>query len=330
MAGDEPILTEPSIAHRYTVYPIKPGYERIFELYKILLANFWTVEEVDCELDIRAFRKLSQDEQRFVKVTLSFFAAADGIVAQNCLSVFSAEVKESSVLQAYAVQAQQEAVHAEQYSLLIMNLIPDSEERNKLFTAIERREYPSIKRKADWCFENMDPSIPFARRLIAFGCTEMIHFSSSFASIYYLKSRGIDMPGLITSNGFIARDEGTHCRLAAEIYRTLVNKLSLEDVHKIIKDAVNIEKEFCCDGLPVSIIGLNKESMCEHVEFVADKLCEMLCVDKVYNTPEPFHWFETICQETKVSFFEHRLDGYAKLNTLASAEDKQFSLDSEF
>lgn len=301
---EEPILEENS--SRFVLFPLE--YYDIWNMYKGAVASFWTVEEVDLSADLTDWEKLNDNEKHFITYVLAFFAASDGIVNENLVERFASEVKISEARCFYGFQIMIENIHSEMYSLLIDTYIKNAEERNFLFRAIDN--IPVIKKKADWALRWIsDTNASFADRLIAFACVEGIFFSGSFASIFWLKKRGL-MPGLTFSNELISRDEGLHCDFACLLHSHLANKC--EKIRQIVTEAVEIEKEFLSDALPVSLIGINVATMCQYIEFVADRLLEALAEEKVYNTPNPFDFMECISLRGKSNFFEKRVSEYQK------------------
>lgn len=313
----EPILKENLT--RFNVFPIE--HYDIWVLYKEAVKCFWTVEEIDLQQDIEDFAKLSDNEKYFLKHVLAFFASADGIVNENLMTNFYNEVQICESRQFYAFQAAIEAVHNETYSLLLDTYIKDSSEKAKLFNSIN--EFPIIKKKADWAFKWMNNGSTFAERILAFAIIEGIFFSGSFCAIYWLKSRGV-MPGLSQANHFISRDEGQHCRHAYLLYNKLQNKLSQERVYSILTEAVDIEKEFITEALPVSLLGMNSKDMSEYIEFVSDYLLNQLGCKSYYNTKNPFDWMTYISLENKSNFFETRPTEYQRV------EKGEFALDEDF
>jgi ribonucleoside-diphosphate reductase subunit M2 len=204
-------------------------------------------------------------------------------------------------------------------------IIKDTEEKSKLFNAIEH--FPCIKKKSDWAQKWIhDNRSSFATRLVAFACIEGIFFSGAFCSIYWLKKRGL-MPGLTFSNELISRDEALHCEFAVLLYSKLVKKVDKARIHEIIKEAVEIETEFICDALPCRLIGMNSELMTQYIQFVADRLCVQLGYKKIYNVTNCFDWMELISLESKTNFFEKRTDAYALANKTKSEEVFEFSED---
>ncbi len=282
----EPILAENK--DRFVVFPIV--YNDIWKFYKQAAASFWTSEDIDLEPDLNDWNnKLNTDERHFIKYVLAFFAASDGIVNENLAENFLSEVQYTEARFFYGFQVMMENVHSEAYSLLIDTYIKDNAEKTKLFNAIETLD--CVKKKADWALNWIDNG-SFAERLIAFAAVEGIFFSGSFCAIFWLKKRGL-MPGLSFLNQLISRDEGMHCDFACLIYnKHLKHKLPNDRVKKIITDAVEIEKEFVTDSLPVKLIGMNAELMLQYIEFVADRLLVELGNDKIYNSVNPFEFME--------------------------------------
>ncbi|CCU55945.1 ribonucleotide reductase class Ia beta subunit [Choristoneura rosaceana entomopoxvirus 'L'] len=320
----EPILEKNT--KRYVLFPIE--HFDIYQMYKKSVASFWTIEEVDLSNDLESWENLKDNEKHFIKYVLAFFAASDGIVSENLVERFFSEVQYSEARQFYSFQIAMEAVHSEMYSLLIDTYIKNIDEKNELFKAIEN--IPSIKKKADWAINwILDDKLMFGARIIAFACVEGIFFSSSFASIFWLKKRGL-MPGLTFSNEFISRDEGLHTDFACLLYANHIKyKLSKNNIIMIIKQAVEIEKEFIDDALPFKLLGMNCELMLQYVEFVADRLLYVLIGEKYYNTKNPFDFMNLISLEGKTNFFEKKVSEYQKYNVMNS-DNAIFTLDASF
>lgn len=351
-------------ADRFCVFPIE--HDNLWDFYKKHISTFWTVEEVLLNDDLTDWQKLSDNERYFIKNILAFFAASDGIVNENLVLNFYNEVQIPEARQFYAVQMMIEAVHGEMYSLLIDTYISDSAEKKKLFNAVDN--IPAVRRKAEWAMKwieegsTLQSTLPdgflniykeleskleiddikakealnfltrerpaFAQRLLAFVCVEGIFFSGSFCAIYWLKNKGL-MPGLATANEFISRDEGLHAEFAIELYKMLENKLSEETVYAVFKEAVDIEKEFITESLPVSLLGMNSELMRQYIEFVADRWLVMLGYNKLYNSENPFGFMEMISVSTKENFFETRVSQYQKAGVGQSEIDRTVSFDDD-
>lgn len=323
-AALEPILQENPT--RFTLFPImKP---KLFQKYKQHVSVFWTPEEIDLAKDMKDWVKLSANEQHFIKNVLAFFAGSDGIIQENIAARFMNEIQLAEARQFYSVQLMMEAIHSETYSLLIDTYIEDKEEKIKLFHAIQT--VPCVKLKAEWAQKWIASTEEnFATRLIAFAIVEGIFFSGSFCAIYWLKERGL-MPGLTTSNEFIARDEGLHTDFACLLYEEIVHKVPKVKVHKIIREAVKIEKQFITESLPCHLVGMNDKLMAQYIEFVADRLSTQLGYGKIYSTQNPFDFMERISLEGKDNFFEKRVTSYAKSGVGKSVSEMSFSLDADF
>jgi ribonucleoside-diphosphate reductase beta chain len=299
---------------RFVLFPIK--YPAIWEMYKKSEASFWTAEEVDLSADLIDWReKLTDNERHFIKHVLAFFAASDGIVNENLAVNFLNEVQLPEARCFYGFQVMIENIHSEMYSLLIDTYINDSAEKHHLLHAIDT--VPCVQKKAEWALRWIDKGT-FAERLIAFAAVEGIFFSGSFCSIFWLKKRGL-MPGLSFSNELISRDEGMHCDFACLLYGMLNQKLPAATVQNLIADAVAIEKEFVSDALPVNLIGMNAELMCQYIEFVADRLLVALGASKIYNATNPFDFMDMISIQGKTNFFEKRVSEYKKAGVNTSA-----------
>ncbi|KAF1760635.1 hypothetical protein GCK72_008884 [Caenorhabditis remanei] len=322
--ANEPLLQD--LDNRFVIFPLR--HHEIWQFYKKAVASFWTVEEVDLGKDMNDWEKMNGDEQYFISRVLAFFAASDGIVNENLCERFSNEVKVSEARFFYGFQIAIENIHSEMYSKLIETYIRDEKERLTLFNAIFEFEF--IKKKADWAMKWIsDKKASFAERLIAFAAVEGIFFSGSFASIFWLKKRGL-MPGLTHSNELISRDEGLHRDFACLLYSMLQNKLTQERIFEIIKDAVCIEQEFLTEALPVDMIGMNCRLMSQYIEFVADHLLAELGCDKLYNVKNPFDFMENISIDGKTNFFEKRVSEYQRPGVMSTETERQFDLEADF
>ncbi len=322
---EEPILKENK--DRFVLFPIQ--HSDIWEFYKKAEASFWTAEEIDLSQDLNDWHDLNDGERHFISHVLAFFAASDGIVNENLAENFVSEVQYTEAKFFYGFQIAMENIHSETYSLLIDTYIKDPRESDKLFHAIETID--CVKKKADWALRWIDKG-SFQERLIAFAAVEGIFFSGSFCSIFWLKKRGL-MPGLSFSNELISRDEGLHCDFACHLYNHhLVSKLPQDTVVEVIREAVEIEKEFVTDALPVSLIGMNAGLMRQYIEFVADRLLAELNCPKVFGSSNPFDFMEMISLQGKTNFFEKRVGEYQKAGVMKEKDNDshKFSLDEDF
>jgi ribonucleoside-diphosphate reductase beta chain len=324
MAAIEPILQENK--DRFVLFPIV--HDDIWKFYKQEEASIWTAEEIDLSQDIIDWEtKLNDNERHFIKHVLAFFAASDGIVNENLAENFLSEVQYTEAKFFYGFQIMMENIHSETYSLLIDTYIKDKVEADKLFHAIDH--FDAIKKKADWAIKWID-SPSFAERLIAFAAVEGIFFSGSFCSIFWMKKRGL-LPGLAFSNELISRDEGLHCDFAVMLHNDhIVNKVPKERITEIIKDALDIEREFIIEALPVRLIGMNSELMTQYLEFVTDRLLQELNCDKIFNVENPFDFMDMISLQGKTNFFEKRVSEYQKAGVLGKEEDEGFTFDADF
>ena len=309
---------------RFVILPIK--YPKVWEQYKKHEASFWTAEEIDLSSDLKDWAAINDGERHFISHVLAFFAASDGIVYENLAVNFMSEVQLPEARCFYGFQIMMENIHSETYALLIDTYIKDPVEKHRLFHAIET--VPAVKKKAEWALRWINNG-NFAERLVAFAAVEGIFFSGSFCSIFWLKKRGL-MPGLTFSNELISRDEGLHCEFACLLYSMLNEKLSEEAVKGIIGDAVEIEKEFITEALPVALIGMNAKLMQQYIEFVADRWLTELGYTKMFNATNPFDFMEMISLEGKTNFFEKRVGDYQKAGVLSGKETQAFSVDEDF
>jgi len=317
----EPLLARDD--NRFVMFPIQD--QSIWKMYKKQVDCFWRAEEIDLSKDPAHWDALENDERYFISMILAFFAASDGIVLENLAARFMNDVQLSEARAFYGFQIAIENIHSETYSLLIESYIKNTEEKNRLFHAIDN--FPCIKKKSDWAQKWMhDNRSSFATRLVAFACVEGIFFSGAFCSIYWLKKRGL-MPGLTFSNELISRDEALHTEFAVLLYNKLQKRMTKARIHEIIKEAVVIETEFICEALPCRLIGMNSELMTKYIQFVADRLCLQLGYDKIYNVANPFDFMELISLESKTNFFEKRVDSYSLAEKTKANDVFEFNAD---
>jgi ribonucleoside-diphosphate reductase subunit M2 len=307
----DPLLTPSD--DRFCLFPIK--YPELYEFYKRAVASFWTSDEVDLAEDTKHWERLTDDERHFVLHVLAFFASSDGLLVENLALRFTVDVQAPEARAFYGFQIAMENVHSEVYSLLIDHYVKEVKHKTKLFQAI--RTVPAVQRKAQWALRWISSEASFAERLVAFACVEGIMFSGSFCAIFWLKKRGL-MPGLTFSNELISRDEGLHRDFACALHRQLLEPCPEATVHAIVRDAVEAEREFVCEALPVSLIGMNAELMAQYIEFVADHLLVSLGCAKLFTASNPFEWMELISLHGKTNFFEKRVGEYQRAGVMAN------------
>ena len=295
---------------RFVMFPIK--HNDVWELYKKSMDSFWKAEDIDLSRDYSDWVTMSADEQHFIKMVLAFFAASDGIIIENLISRFMVEIQSSEIRAFYSFQNFMENVHSETYSLLVDTYIKDSDEKAKLFNAIEN--FPCIKKKTDWARKWIsDDSSNFATRLLSFAIVEGLFFSSSFASIFWIKKKNI-LPGLCLSNEYISRDESLHVAHAVMLYGKLEKRVSKKRFIEIMKEAVDIEIEFITEAIPCRLIGMNSVLMISYIKFIADRLALQLGYDKIYGDKNPLDFMEMISIDQKTNFFEARVSSYSLAN----------------
>jgi ribonucleoside-diphosphate reductase subunit M2 len=309
----EEINSEPITDTKYEKFSLYPiVYHGIWAQYKKQQSAFWKAEEIDFSQDYKDWERLSSDKKYVIKMILAFFANTDGIVNLNISSRLMNEITINEAKTAYAYQMMIENVHSEVYSILLDNLIRDPSEKAHLFDSI--KTIPSIKKISDWALKWIDSDKHISYRIIAFACVEGIFFSGAFATIFWLKkyegSGKLFMPGLIKSNEFISRDESMHQDFACELFKLIINKPSEKEVADIVKESVEIAKNFNNDSIKIKLIGLNSDMMNQYIEYVADRLIVSLGYNKIYKVSNPFSFMDTIGMVQKTNFHEQRATEY--------------------
>jgi len=318
----EPLLQPDE--NRFVMFPIR--HDDVWALYQKSVDSFWKAEDIDFSKDLADWKKLSDDEQNFIKMVLAFFAASDGVIVENLALRFMGEIQAPEVRAFYAFQNFMENVHSQTYSLTIDTYIQDPEEKMKLFHAVEH--YPCVKKKSDWARKWIsDGRSSFATRLLAFAIVEGIFFSSSFAAIFWIKRKNV-LPGLCLSNEYISRDEALHVEHAVMLYKKLKRKVPKKRFVEIMTEAVAVEIEFITESIPCRMIGMSSDSMITYIKYCCDRLCSQMGYQKIYNVTNPFDWMEMISVEKKTNFFEHRVSEYALANK--KIEGDVFDLNADF
>jgi ribonucleotide reductase beta subunit family protein with ferritin-like domain len=311
---DEPLLTEPQ---RFVVLPVK--HQDLWDHYQHQLASFWTPKEIDFSKDREQWNStLNDDERKFLKCILAFFAASDSVVCLNLMNNFCQEVQVLEAQITYAFQAMMENIHAEVYSTMIDIYITDPEERNDMF--VNLGSFPGVREKVDWAdrWRLCDKDTPFAKRLAAYIIVEGLFFSGAFCAIYWFKQRNL-LPGLTKSNEFIARDEGQHTEFGCALYNKLIRtRLSQAEMHALFKEAVGIESHFINEAIPCRLIGMNATLMMQYIEYVADYLLVRIGYDPIYESTNPFPFMDLLGMLGRSNFFEERVSLYQRADVLSA------------
>jgi ribonucleotide reductase beta subunit family protein with ferritin-like domain len=303
----EILLKDDENKSRYVLFPIK--YPDIFQAYKKAVSAFWVADEINFEQDLKDLEKLKDDEKSFIKQVLAFFAASDGIVIENLGARFLEDIAIPEAKQFYSFQISNEAIHSETYSLLIDTYCKSEPEKLKLLNAINT--YPAIKEKAEWAIKwikNKDAS--FAQRLIAFAIVEGVFFSASFCAIFWLRERGM-LPGLSFANQLISRDESMHTEFACLLYSKIKNRVPMNIMEIMMKEAVDIEERFITESIQCQMIGMNADLMKDYIKFIADRVLQMLGYKKIYYKENPFQFMELSSFEGKTNFFDTKVAEYS-------------------
>ena len=322
-----------------SIFPIQ--YEEIWDRYKLHLQSFWTPEELSFQDDLRDLETLNEGEKHFIKTVLAFFANSEAMINENLASRFYSEILIPEARCFLTMQMLNESIHAEVYALQIESYVKNIEEKDQLFAAIEH--VPCINRKAQWVKKWLNGNQNLLTRLIGFGLVEGLFFAGSFCAIYYFRKRGL-LPGLALSNDWIARDEGMHFSFSSLMFRTLRDKYltkTLDNTHikdlslitgnvtqdqfsEIVKEAVSFEQEFVSKALPVDLIGMNKELMCQYVEAVADRIADLFEFERVFNTENPFDFMRALDVQGVTNFFEKRVSEYQRPRDRVLTFDEAF------
>lgn len=312
---------QPQGSRRYVVFPIQ--YPQIRKWFETQRDKFWTQKDVDIGPDKDHFKSIKKTNPIVAETLLNilgFFAASDGLILENLGANFQNEVAIIECRQFYAMQAAIESIHSDMYSLLIDRYVESIQERRELFESLERME--AVRIKAEWAKKWLDPARPFEERLVAMTVVEGIHFSSSFGFIFWVKDHFPGMlPGLMTSNLFISRDENFHAEHGIELFNMLPFKIPLSRVKEIYQSGMETEIEFLQKIMP-GVPGLSTARMVEHIKYTTNYYfakyqpegtkIETVAINPDGSLPEPLPEIRKLAHEVKSSFFEQKNVNYVQ------------------
>lgn len=314
----------------YSYFPTKyPSIERFFDQQ---LSLFWLPSEIDFSGDRDDWNELDDDVKSHLKFILAFFSQVDGLLTENLADAFKRDTSMwKEVTHIYTVQEMMETIHNKTYGTCIEMFIPDPAERSRVMNGIQH--YPAVKNIAVWGMSWMKSDRPITERLVAVACIEGILFTSTFASIYWLKRKNI-LKGLCKANEFIARDEAIHTDMGVAIYHHIVTvqdgkgspALSSETIHKIIRSAVDVAEIFTRDALKVELVGLNPDDMVGYIKCTADTLAVKFGTKPIYSCENPLTWMASIGLSNSTNFYEDRVSEY----TVPTYDDTGFNIDGDF
>ena len=316
---------------RQVILPAR--FKNLWKFYKIQEAQIWKFEELSFTQDVIDWKNsdvLTPQVKKFILQIIGFFAVSDSLVVNNLIDRFLTEVVVPECKAFYSVQAFIEVVHAETYAAML-NLFTETDERHDIIAS------PAIQAKATWAQTYMNKDKPFAVRLWAFCVFEGVLFQASFASMFWLKKKGV-LPGVTGANEFISRDEDLHARFAAEMINMLEIPLTQEDMYEVLNEAVECEEAFVRESLTEDIMGMTKDMLIQYVCFSADRILGFIKrTDKgpaplLYNQKNPFKWMEMSDMDGKTNFFERRVTEYesSTVGMDKGEEGDDFNLDEEF
>lgn len=323
-----------------TLRPMK--YPSFYEMYKSGIKNTWTVDEVDFSTDlVDLHHKMTPAEKHLIGRLVAFFATGDSIVGNNLVLNLYKHINSPEARLYLSRQLYEEALHVQFYLTLLDTYIPNPEEREKAFSAIEN--IPSIQKKAQFCFkwidsindletlETKEDRRKFLMNLICFAsCIEGLFFFGAFAYVYFLRSKGL-LSGLASGTNWVFRDESMHITFANEVISTvrkeepdLFNAQMSEMVVQMMEDAIDCEMAFAKDILDHGVAGLSLKDMRQYLEFVADQRLEALHIPPRYKVKNPFAFMELQDMQELANFFERRVSAYQVGVTGAVAFDEAF------
>lgn len=317
-------------------------YPKFFEMYHSAIKNTWTVEEVDFSIDIGDLqRKMTDAERHLVHRLVAFFATGDSIVANNLVLNLYRHINAPEARMYLSRQLYEEALHVQFYLTLLDTYVPNPEDRNRAFAAVEN--IPSIRQKAEFCMKWLDstkdlPAIhtkaerkQFLLNLICFAaCIEGLFFFGAFTYVYFLRSKGL-LHGLAGGTNWVFRDESCHMAFAFEVVKTvreeepdLFDAEMSQQVYAMLDEAIECEVQFAEDLLGGGVAGISSKDVRTYLEFCADQRLSVLGMAKRYGSKNPFSFMDLQDVQEVTNFFERRVSAYQVGTT------GEVNLDSDF
>jgi ribonucleoside-diphosphate reductase beta chain len=309
-----------------TLRPMR--YPSFYDMFRDGIKNTWTVEEVDFQTDLTDLKqRLSPAEVHLIQRLVAFFATGDSIVSNNLVLNLYKHINSPEARLYLSRQLYEEAVHVQFYLTLLDNYVPDPEDRNAAFAAVEN--IPSISKKADFCMKWMD-SIQqldqletrehrrqFLLNLICFAaCIEGLFFFAAFAYVYFLRSKGL-LHGLASGTNWVFRDESCHLEFAFEVVNVvrrqepdLWDSQLEKDIVLMLCEAVDAETQFAEDLLSGGVGGLSVRDMRQYLGFVADARLQRLGIAPAFHAKNPFSFMDLQDVQELTNFFERRVSAY--------------------
>jgi ribonucleoside-diphosphate reductase beta chain len=309
-----------------TLRPMR--YPEFYEMYRNAIKNTWTVDEVDFSLDITDLKsKMSEADRHLIHRLVAFFATGDTIVANNLVLNLYQHINAPEARMYLSRQLYEEALHVQFYLTLLDTYIPDPNERNKAFSALEN--IPSIQQKGAFCFkwidsvqnlhrlETREQRRQFLLNLICFAaCIEGLFFFAAFAYVYFLRSRGL-LHGLASGTNWVFRDESCHMAFAFQVVRTvraeepdLFDDEMRTQIEQMLEEAIACETQFAEDVLSGGVAGLSVKDMRHYLEYCADQRLAQLDLPKKYGAKNPFDFMDLQDVQEVTNFFERRVSAY--------------------
>ena len=273
-------------------------------------ASFWITKEIRLTDDIAEWQALDSPTREFVTSVLAFFFAADGIVGESLTTRYM-EMMDPACRAFLAYQLYNEQVHSQTYALLLKTLISSDAERDRVVGQVANM--PHIRGKTAWSTRWLEPrESTYAERTVAFACVELIFFSASFCSLFWIRRKGI-LKGLTFSNELISRDEGLHGDFACALFRQLRKKPTAARVLEIVREATELEIQFVDGALRADMIGMKPALLKDHVKYMGDRVLRQLGYAAHYNVHSPYL---DLCERQSLqghtNFFERNVSEYQR------------------
>ncbi len=337
-AAKKVINGRPTMA--FNLLPLK--YQWAYDIYRKMKANHWEPEDIPMQKDIEQWRSaeaVTENERWIIRMGIGYFSAAEGIVGDNIQHVVREMVTAPELKLVLGRHAHEENIHADSLLYMISSLGINPHECEAMFEQIEtvRKKNEFVTGVSNSLRRGLDLSKKENKQLLAkniflFGqCMEGTQFYGLFGMILSLYRQN-KFPGIGQMFRYTLRDESNHIEVFRNLLMDLVEENPeiwtsefREELRDLMKEAIDLEKEFIADCLPVNSVGLSAEEFAKYIDYIADRRLTGVGLAPLNpGTTNPFPWLaEMMDIKKEQNFFEGRVTEYQKASSLEQVDDSE-------
>ncbi len=317
----------------FNILPLK--YKWAYELYRTMKNNHWEPEDIPMQKDCEQWRsnEIAEVERWIIKMGIGYFSAAEGIVGDNVMHVVRELVTAPELKLVLGRHAHEENIHADSLVYMISSLGINPHEAEAMFedipTIVRKNEFVtkhSRKLRRDVDLTKTENKMDLAKNIFIFGqCMEGTQFYGLFGMILSLYRQN-KFPGIGQMFRYTLRDESNHIELFRNLLMDLVEEnpdiwteAFRQELINLMKEAIELEKEFIRDCLPVNAVGLSSEEFTQYIDYIADRRLEGVGLTPINpGIKNPFPWLAELMDiQKEQNFFEGRVTEYQKSSALS-------------